>query len=319
MKTEAEIEEILRQAPEPAPPPQLAGELKRTIQLPRSVNGTGVGLDLSIWRRWLPALGYAVLILGCVVVLAVQVQTGGELRQRNEELRQELVLANETADANAAAAQRAAADRIALLQLREDAAEVDRLEEKLDALNAAIARLSAEAAKLQAQLSAAPEPEPEIIAPHDFFGDANSAFNQARTKASSIACVNNLKQIGLAFRIWAQDNDGRFPPNFNSMSNELAVAKTLCCPEDKANVERALALFHSAGLPSEEEGYYRSIAAAWAQWPINGGSYEMLGANLHEDSPGIVNKIIARCRIHGHYGLGDGSVHQAPQRREGQP
>jgi hypothetical protein len=26
-----------------------------------------------------------------------------------------------------------------------------------------------------------------------------------------IECVNNLKQIGLAYRLWAEDNGGKFP------------------------------------------------------------------------------------------------------------
>src|SRR5882672_11239589 len=30
-------------------------------------------------------------------------------------------------------------------------------------------------------------------------------------KAQHISCVNNLKQIGLGFRIWAGDNGGKFP------------------------------------------------------------------------------------------------------------
>ena len=31
-----------------------------------------------------------------------------------------------------------------------------------------------------------------------------------------LSCVNNLKQIGLAFRTWALDNDGQFPFNVST-------------------------------------------------------------------------------------------------------
>jgi len=75
-----------------------------------------------------------------------------------------------------------------------------------------------------------------------------------------ITCVNNLKQIGLAFRTWAIDNDGRFPfhqstnnggtmelcgraggdgdsnaaLHFRVMSNELSTPLILLCPKDRA-------------------------------------------------------------------------------------
>jgi hypothetical protein len=65
-------------------------------------------------------------------------------------------------------------------------------------------------------------------------------------------CTNNLKQIGLAFKVWALDNGDRFPMrvstmdggamesnarsnvfmNFRVMSNELSTPKVLVCPQD---------------------------------------------------------------------------------------
>ena len=35
-------------------------------------------------------------------------------------------------------------------------------------------------------------------------------------RSSRLGCDNNLKQIGLAFRTWAIDNDGRFPFNVST-------------------------------------------------------------------------------------------------------
>ena len=37
------------------------------------------------------------------------------------------------------------------------------------------------------------------------------AFAKARQRAQSINCVNNLKQLGLAVRIYASDHDDTFP------------------------------------------------------------------------------------------------------------
>lgn len=69
---------------------------------------------------------------------------------------------------------------------------------------------------------------------------------------SRIGCVNNLKQVGLAFYIWAEDNKGKFPMQvstndggamefvggpdtyriFQVMSNDLNTPKILFCPQE---------------------------------------------------------------------------------------
>ena len=36
-------------------------------------------------------------------------------------------------------------------------------------------------------------------------------LGQAKCGAQRISCVNNLRQIGLALRLWADNNDGRYP------------------------------------------------------------------------------------------------------------
>jgi hypothetical protein len=73
-------------------------------------------------------------------------------------------------------------------------------------------------------------------------------------KASRINCVSNLKQIGLAFRMWSNDHGNRFPMalpvsgtnggtvdfnltgevwrHFQIISNEINTPKVFVCPDD---------------------------------------------------------------------------------------
>src|SRR5579871_2912360 len=45
------------------------------------------------------------------------------------------------------------------------------------------------------------------------------ALNKAREKAKSALCVSNLKQIGLAVGLYADDNDDCFPPGYAKGAN----------------------------------------------------------------------------------------------------
>jgi hypothetical protein len=80
----------------------------------------------------------------------------------------------------------------------------------------------------------------------------------AKTAArrSLVACQNNLKQVGLAFKVWANDGDDRFPyrtlfcpaysnetaswVHFYVMSNELGSARLLTCPQDAQRLTNSL-------------------------------------------------------------------------------
>jgi len=75
------------------------------------------------------------------------------------------------------------------------------------------------------------------------------ALASSKAKAKRIACVNNLKQTSLGFRMWANDNAEKFPWNlsvnnggsadspdwtdhFRTCSNELSTPVILVCPTD---------------------------------------------------------------------------------------
>jgi prepilin-type processing-associated H-X9-DG protein len=80
-----------------------------------------------------------------------------------------------------------------------------------------------------------------------------SSFFAVRQKATRVNCVNNLKQIGLAYRVWEGDHRGKYPIevsvtnggvmelaadgkntwlDYLVMSNELSTPKILICPAD---------------------------------------------------------------------------------------
>jgi hypothetical protein len=141
------------------------------------------------------------------------------------------------------------------------------------------------------------------------------ALAKAKAKAQSISCVNNMKQLGLAFRIWAGDNNDLFPFNvsngkggtlelcerggdgydrsayrhFQVMSNELNTPKILICPAD------------SSKQPA-------SNFAELQSWNV---SYQVrTGPKVSDVNP---EEILTYCPIHHHVGRTDGSVHMGNQ------
>lgn len=76
-------------------------------------------------------------------------------------------------------------------------------------------------------------------------------------RAPRISCTNNLKQVGLAFRIWASEHQDKLPSQvsttnggameavmagdvaavFQVMSNQLNTPKILFCPADKQRIK----------------------------------------------------------------------------------
>ena len=78
------------------------------------------------------------------------------------------------------------------------------------------------------------------------------ALASAKAKSKRIACVSGLKQIGIGFRLWANDNGDKFPwalsvsnggtygvadwvEHYRRCSNELSSSKILLCPADTTN------------------------------------------------------------------------------------
>jgi len=98
-------------------------------------------------------------------------------------------------------------------------------------------------------------------------------------------CVDNLKQIGAAAHQWATAHNGAFPADFISLSNQLGTPRRLRCPSDQRKV----------------------LVKTWSQLRPTDVSYVLVSASLGDARP---NAVIARCPLHGHVLLSDGSVFQ---------
>jgi type II secretory pathway pseudopilin PulG len=102
------------------------------------------------------------------------------------------------------------------------------------------------------------------------------ALASAKRKAQRINCVNNLKQCGLAFRIWEGDHNDKYPMatpmvnggtqefdtgadtfrHFQVMSNELSTPKILICPADTR-----IAVLNFARLKNQNVSYFVGLDA----------------------------------------------------------
>jgi hypothetical protein len=105
----------------------------------------------------------------------------------------------------------------------------------------------------------------------------------------SVQCGNQMSSIGVAARLWSNDNEGRVPPGLLSLQGELGATRILICPGD-----------HTKPIPD-----------GWA-FIESRSSYEIVPRNISDTD---TNKPFLRCKIHGHLGYPDGTVFDGKQRR----
>lgn len=195
--------------------------------------------------------------------------------------------------------------------LRDQVAEVERLRtanqevEKLRRDNQELARLRNEARQFREQ---APEMEKlrnqtaELTrqlaeARQSLNTQQQSSKNQiaavmadqasAQEKARSVQCINNLKQLALAARLFANDNNEAFPPDILAMAEAIANPKILVCPSDPLKV----------------------AVEDWQQFNPSQVSYQFLLPNA--SAAAEPNRILFQCLVHGNVAHADGSAQMA--------
>jgi prepilin-type processing-associated H-X9-DG protein len=148
-----------------------------------------------------------------------------------------------------------------------------------------------------------------------------------------LQCISNLKQIGLAARIWEGDNNNRYPMNvsvtnggamelidagdvascFQVMSNELSTPKILVCPAD---VDRVSAKNFTTDFDKSHISYFLSLDASeiYPQMILSGDdNLTMDGVPVEPGvlditHPDAISWTAARHKGGGNIGFADGSV-----------
>jgi hypothetical protein len=151
-------------------------------------------------------------------------------------------------------------------------------------------------------------------------------------KSSRIACVSNLKCVGLAYRILGAGSGSSFPsqllwtnrsllmpgtdlptPYLRAASNELSTPKILTCPADDRVFANSWAALASTNIsyflgPEATETFPQMLLAGDRNLASNGVP---VGPGLFPVSPSV--RLSWTAAMHGNCGnvaLGDGSVQQ---------
>jgi len=152
-------------------------------------------------------------------------------------------------------------------------------------------------------------------------------------KTQRIDCVNNLVQIGLAFRLWSDDHTNQFPmsvstnfggtreytatgetfQHFQVMSNEVVSLKVLVCPADKRQPAKSWATLSNSNI-----SYFVSLDADETQPQALLAGDRNLQIDGAAAKPGLLllrtNSVVGWTHeMHNGFGnvaLADGSVQQ---------
>jgi len=173
------------------------------------------------------------------------------------------------------------------------------------------------------------------------------ALAKAKARAARINCVSNLKQVGLAFRIWSNDHTDRFPwvvpqndngvqdyptPNnwsawdaYRAASNELNSPKILVCNSDTGKTRSNVFLppggiapagtigFIDGASPNNHLSYFVGTDADETRPSKILSGDRNIGGGVGTDSlpgtPGVGSKMAFTTDVQAANATWDGSVH----------
>ena len=167
------------------------------------------------------------------------------------------------------------------------------------------------------------------------------ALAKAKGRALRISCVNNLRNLGLGYRMWSDDNESRYPwrvtvANGGSMtipvawqhhyviSNEIVTPKLLFCPSDSART-KAFEWGEYATLGNQAVSYFVGTEASEDRPFMHlAGDRNAMGNDNQNCDPAQLVGVVTTLNpanpdirwgsdIHGSAGnmlMGDGSVQQ---------
>ncbi len=120
------------------------------------------------------------------------------------------------------------------------------------------------------------------------------ALARAKSKAQTIACINNMKQLALGVRMYATDHNNQLPPAAtwcDAVQKYVGNPKVFCCPSDP---NRRSAYAFNAKLDGKKDNEIDPqtvlLFESEAGWNGAGGA-EKLAPRRH--SSGIVNVALA--------------------------
>jgi prepilin-type N-terminal cleavage/methylation domain-containing protein len=155
---------------------------------------------------------------------------------------------------------------------------------------------------------------------------------RAKARANRIRCTSHLKQVGMGFRLWANDHEEQYPftstnaagsfrwvnspevfRHYQVMSNELVTPRILVCPRDSQRKPTE----NFSSFSNDNLSYFVGFDAREdAPQTILSGDWNLTGGTLSNGFLRVITPNTAvewTKEIHqsaGNIGLGDGSVQQ---------
>ncbi|HEY0455424.1 MAG TPA: hypothetical protein VGE41_03565 [Verrucomicrobiae bacterium] len=259
------IESLLRQAPRPAAAEGLLARLDAEIRLPqRHASRSTAHSGPSFFRRWIPALSLALWLLASVIILAIETGAVRELRRENEKLKAEL------AQRNSAALPGVGTETRQLDQFQSEKGEIEKLLLTVADLNRSLQDMQRVQRENMAQAQGA-------AANANGPAETRDYFDVASEREDRLECVQRLKQVGLAMRMWANDHGDVFPNDYQSLSNELVRMELTTCPRDNKSVFE----FVSPGGNEVDPWVVLTHCAFHHNVGLSDGSVQQIGTNKH--------------------------------------